>query len=246
MKYQSRAAVFCFFLLIEAALIFVPRLQSAQTPVYVYNSFGPGNTYVNYAYWGVHGASLPGGFVGHAESFVPTLSGNLGTLQVAIVQVSGGDGLANFFVAADNGGTPGIMLESFMNVVAPASGSSSFLVTMNSITQPLLQGGTTYWLCLEPADDTTAIGWFANSQGYVGEYAQESPPGAWAAAPVTFGANGVFDVSVTPVPEPALAGLLFLAVSCLSSLSVLSISVHDRKFGLFRRVTSKLFSPRIA
>ena len=97
-----------------------------------------------------------------------------------------------------------------MNVVAPDPSSSSLVVTMNSISQPLLQAGTTYWLYVEPAEDTTAIGWFVNNQGYANDYAQESPPGVWTSAAVLIGANGVFDVSVVPVPEPSVMGLVIL------------------------------------
>jgi PEP-CTERM motif len=217
MNSQSGASVLRFIRLAAVTLIFVSCVQSAQSSVYVYDSFGPGHDFVSYAYWGVDGASGSGGYVGHAESFVPTLSGNLDTVQVACVQLSSGTGLANFHVAADNGGTPGAMLESFMNVVAPASSSSFFLVTMNSITQPLLHAGTTYWLYAEPAENTTAMGWFVNDQGYRNDYAQESPPGEWTSASVTFGANGVFAVSVTPVPEPSM--LTLLAVGAMASLA---------------------------
>lgn len=216
MNSQKGVLVWRFTLFITAILTFAPCVQAVQPPVFVYNSFGPGNTYTTYADWGVSGASGPGGFVGHAESFVPTVSGNLEALQVAVGQLSSGTGLANFFVAANSGGTPGVKLESFMNVLASPSSSSSLLVTMNSITQPLLQAGTTYWLCAEPAQNTTAIGWFVNNQGYSNEYAQESPPGMWTSAPVTIGANGVFDVSVIPVPEPSIVGLAILGSGFVS------------------------------
>jgi len=213
MNTQSGASVLRFILLTAITLIFVPCVQSVQLPIYIYDSFGPGNDFVSYAYWGVSGASSSGGYVGHGESFVPALSGNLATVQVACGQLSSGTGLVNFYVAADNGGTPGVMLDSFMNVVAPAPGSSSLLVTMNSITQPLLHAGTTYWLYAEPAENTSAIGWFVNNQGYRNDYAQESPPGEWTSAPVTFGANGVFAVSVTPVPEPSMLTLLVVSAT---------------------------------
>lgn len=218
MNSQSGASVLRCILFTAVTLIFVSCVPPVQSSIYVYDSFGPGNTFDNsYAYWGVSGASGAGGYVGHAESFVPTLSGNLDAVQVACVQLSSGTGLVNFHVAADNGGTPGAMLESFMNVVAPASSSSSFLVTMNSNTQPLLHAGTTYWLYAEPAENTTAMGWFVNNQGYRNDYAQESPPGEWTSASVTFGANGVFAVSVTPVPEPSM--LTLLAVGAMASLA---------------------------
>ena len=214
MNSQNGALTLRLVLFSAATLIFFTCVQSVRSAVYVYNSFGPGNTFVTYADWGIQGASASGGYVGHGELFVPTLSGNLQSVQLALVTLSGGTSVANFYVAANNGGTPGPVLASFMNVVAPASSSGSFLVTLNSVTQPLLQAGTTYWLYGEPAASTTAIGWLVNNQGYANNYAQENPPGVWTSGPVTFGANGVFDVSVTPVPEPSIAGLLILGAGC--------------------------------
>jgi hypothetical protein len=214
MKSHTLCSIFRFILFTATTLTFAPCIHSAQPPVFAYNSFGPGNSYVTYADWGVYGASNPGGFIGHAEQFVPTLSGNLYTVQAAVGQLSGGTGLVNFYVAADNGGTPGATLDSFLNVLAPAPVSG--LVTMNSITQPLLQAGTTYWLYVEPAQTTTAVGWYVNDQGYANNYAQEGPPGVWSSAPITFGSNGAFDISVVPVPEPSILGLMILGAGSFS------------------------------
>jgi hypothetical protein len=213
MKSHAWCSVCRFILFTAATLTFAPCIQSAQPPVFAYNSFGSGNSYITYADWGVYGASGQNGFIGHAEQFVPTLSGNLQSVQAAVGQLSGGTGLVNFYVAADNAGTPGATLDSFLNVLAPAT---SALVTMNSIAQPLLQAGTTYWLYIEPAQSTTAIGWFANDQGYANRYAQEGPPGVWASAPTTIGSNGAFDISVVPVPEPSILGLMILSAGSFS------------------------------
>jgi hypothetical protein len=213
MKSQRRPSV-CFFVL-STTLIFASRAQSSQPPVLVFNSFGPGNSYITYADWGISGASgLSGGFVGHAELFVPSVSGNLYSLQVAVGQLSGGTGLVNFSVAADDGGTPGATLESFLNEQAPSPGSG--VLTINSITQPLLQAGATYWLCAEPAQSTTAIGWFVTDQGFKNDYAQEGPPGQWTSGHITFENNGAFDVSVLPVPEPSMMGLMILGAGSFS------------------------------
>src|SRR5215472_6300456 len=199
MKSQNRPSV-CFFALFTATtLIFSSRAQPTQSPVFVFNSFGSGNSYITYADWGISGASgLPGGFVGHAELFVPSVSGNLNSLQVAVGQISGGTGLVNFSVAADNGGTPGATLESFSNEQAPSPASG--VLTINSVTQPLLQAGATYWLVAEPAQSTTSVGWYANDQGFKNDYAQEGPPGQWTSGHITFESNGAFAVSVLPVP----------------------------------------------
>ncbi len=215
MKSRKRSSLYLFVLLTATTLIFASRAQLAQQPVFVYNSFGPGNSYITYADWGVIGASA-GGFVGHAELFVPSVSGNLYSLQVAVGQRSGGTGLVNFSVAADNGGTPGVKLENFSNVLAPSPASG--VVTINSITAPLLQAGVTYWLCAEPAQSTTTVAWCVNNQGYKNDYAQEGPPGQWTSGHILFESNGAFDVSVVAVPEPSSIGLTILGVGSFSLL----------------------------
>ena len=216
MNPHNRPSLRPFILFVAVTLSFATRVQATQAPVYVYNSFGPGNSFVAYADWGISGAGNPGD-VGHGESFVPGLTGNLDTLQVAVGQLSGGTGLVNFYVAADAGGIPGGVMESFMNVAAPASAS---LVTMDSITHPLLQAGANYWLYAEPAQNTTTVGWFVNNQGYANRYAQEGPPGVWTSAAVVVGSNGAFDVSVVPVPEPSVMALAIfgLGLFCLRRL----------------------------
>src|ERR1700726_174811 len=99
MKSQKRPSVCLFVLFTATTLIFAPPVQSDQAPIFVYNSFGPGNSYVTIANWGVLGASA-GGFVGHAEFFVPSVSGNLYSMEVAVGQRSGGGtGLVNISVA---------------------------------------------------------------------------------------------------------------------------------------------------
>ena len=118
----------------------------------------------------------------------------------------GGSGLSNFSIAQDNGsGIPGAILENFANVL-----NADGLLTLTSIVQPLLQAGTTYWLCDEPTADNSSNGWYYNNQGQANGFAFERSQGGWSAISSPAPNSGVFRVSVTPVPEPSAMALAAL------------------------------------
>jgi len=173
------------------------------SPVVVFNSFGPGNTHTTTG-WGVSGAGYSGGYRGQAEWFVPGISGDLSSVEVALFRHSG-SGLSNFYLTQDNGGIPGPILEVYLNVL-----STGGLLALNSVNQPLLDAGAKYWVCAEPADSTTSSGWYENNQGLARGFAFERSKWGWSftadAVP-----NAAFRVSVTPVPEPSTWALLVLA-----------------------------------
>ena len=81
-RYRTGAIRFPLF--VTLALLFNPGLRSCATTVYVYNSFGPGNTYNSGVVWAVSGAAASSGYRGQAEFFVPSISGSLSTIQLAI------------------------------------------------------------------------------------------------------------------------------------------------------------------
>src|SRR5438552_3307127 len=90
-------------------------------PVVVFNSFGPGNTFNTTIGWGVSGGSSSGSYRGQAEWFVPGTSGNLSSIQLAMFRGSG-SGRSNFYIAQDNSGIPGDILETYPNVLSPNGG----------------------------------------------------------------------------------------------------------------------------
>ena len=185
------------------------------SPMVVFNSFGPGNTYVTTVGWGVEGASVTAGYRGQAEWFVPGVSGSLSIIQLAMFR-SSGSGRSNFYLAQDNGGIPGTILESYLNVFSPGG-----LLTLTSTAQSLLQAGNEYWLCAEPADSTTVSGWYYNNQNQANGFAFERSPWSWSAFTdaAHSPSSGVFRVSVTPVPEPSIAGLAILGIGLLTRSS---------------------------
>ena len=184
---------------------------SAQGPVYVYNSFGPGNTYEYGGGWVVAGSDgIPGGtgYLGTAEYFVPDISGNLNEIQLATFFMSG-SAVCNFYIAQDNGsGIPGAILESFTGVPTPNG-----ILTIDSVAKPFLQSGQKYWLCDEPAYANTGTLWMLNTQGVANDFALETAEWAWHPASPDGATDGVFSISVIPVPEPSAAALLLSATA---------------------------------
>jgi hypothetical protein len=205
-RYTGPAALLIFVL--SSVAFPASSQENLLSPVVVFDSFGPGNTYLSSVVWGVSGASTSGGYRGQAEWFLPGISGNLSSVVLATFR-SSGSGRSNFYLAQDNGGIPGTILESYLNVQNNPNG----LLTLTSAGQPLLQAGTKYWLADEPADLTTVNGWFENNQSFTNGFAFERSQWGWQAA--DHAASGVFRVSVTPVPEPTAFALIGLGVCLL-------------------------------
>jgi len=206
--------------------------SAVETPVVVFDSFGPGNTYNTGVAWGIYGTGISAGYRGQAEWFVPTISGNLSNFTLATFKVAG-TGRSNFFLAEDSGAsTPGTILESFLERTITANG----LMTVNSTSAPLLQAGTKYWLCQEPTDASTQNAWFQNNQNYHPGFAYDR--GAWGWSFVESGfapPSGVFRVSVTPVPEPSLLGFLIPGGWVLLKCRQRSVAVACLRVALLAR-----------
>ena len=192
----------------------VPAARAVVPGEVAFSSFGSGNSYSTATVWGVSGASTSGGYRGQAEFFTPSVTGYLTGVTLATYHVSGSS-LGNFFIAQDNGsGAPGAILETYDNIVNNSRG----LLTINSVTDPLLLAGTQYWLCDEPAAANSYNGWYYNNQGYDNGFAFERGEWSWASIPGPAPASGVFSVNVTPIPEPTgmVLGLLGATV-CLAA-----------------------------
>lgn len=178
----------------------------ATTPVYVYDSFGPGGSYSN-LHWLIEGSSGSEGYQGHAESFVPAISGYLSEIQLATLPETGSPN-SNFSIAEDNGsGLPGTILESFNNLQNPIG-----FMTINSVTTPLLQAGQTYWICDQPSAANTVTSWYWNSQGLTGNdaFATTGTGESWNNGGAAGTGDAVFAVTVVPIPEPSTASLILL------------------------------------
>jgi hypothetical protein len=173
----------------------------------VFDSYAPGNTY------DIAGLALTVGN-GYTEGnlFRPTLSGYLLQIDFALGYMVGSN-TVDIQLRADNGGTPGALIESYNALLVtntyPSQGS---VVSAISTLQPVLQGGTPYWV-LVSADARSNDPWYLNSVGMTGPYYMIGPsaPGG-AISTDTLGTFRVIDDVI--IPEPAAAVSVLSALCC--------------------------------
>ncbi len=187
---------------LAAAVSFVSASAAAQV---IYSSLGPGDSFSNDGAASVAGAdSVPGGYQSMANMF--TVSGGdcqLGKIEVALFINSGANSIV-VSLAADNGGIPGIAIESFSisGLMSPYPGS---ILSVSSSTHPSLSDGLSYWVVLEAGAADTAAGWCDSLPHVDGTAAWDGGAG-WKTT-----SNGVQAFRVNAVPEPATVSFLVLA-----------------------------------
>jgi hypothetical protein len=160
-----------------------------ELPAPVFSSFGPANSYMPAPGWAA-------GTCAHGESFVLSRSGALSAIEIAIepdgmpegYESKAGD--ATVFLAQDQSGCPGPVLERF-RVKAVAMAHSKNPAVLESIARPFLQAGVTYWLC---AGSSGGWGWHNNPRGFIHASACEREPNKWISG--GNGPNGAFSVTM--------------------------------------------------
>lgn len=203
-RYRLRSVAFLFASVLAGAVL------PSRAGIVVYDTFGPGDSYLGGG-WSILGAGVSFGPQSVAASFTPGVSGNLEAVTLATFHSFGTDSML-VQVIEDSGGLPnGSILESFS---APLSGGVHLL---NSVGNPLLSAGTTYWVAVLPGASDSNGAWNLNNQGLTGPLAFESGSG-WIG---DGGALPAFRVEVTEVPE--LEG-----TACMAALGLLG-------FGFWRR-----------
>jgi hypothetical protein len=169
-----------------------------------YSTFGTGNSYdASHGAYGI-GSGMTAGIL-----FTPTISGLLSQIDLALAYDTGSR-TVNVQLAADNGGTPGAVIDAFTvtlttQFVGGTSNATGAYVTAISTARPVLSSGTSYWL-LATADASTHAAWYYTNTGIQSlRYSTVTVPNVFMdTAPA-------FDVWEDPLssPEPSttLAGL---------------------------------------
>jgi hypothetical protein len=217
-----------------AASVFSAVLWSATIahadPFVLFNTFGPGGTF-NLS--GGHtvladatGLTQFRGRIDTANGFQVSSGSRLDSVQLALSLVpqstffpertqfvSVGQS-ADVLLLSDAGGAPGSVLESFhLNSVA----DTPAVYTLASHSQPMLLGGSRYWLAVSTGPEPTLITWHSAGQPISGLVGQQIDEGPWRVVNL-FGPNGVdafrvFGVADTsPTPEPSTLLLVFSAL----------------------------------
>ncbi|MCW5964865.1 MAG: PEP-CTERM sorting domain-containing protein [Bryobacterales bacterium] len=189
----------------------VPGLASTL----VYSSFEPEDTFSGG--WSIGRASITFS-QDIAVSFTPGFDGSLHSIQVPIWHATGPNEY-EIRVAEDSGGIPGATLELF----AKSFPASSTMVTLNSVENPMLSAGSTYWIWMTAVNLEETRG----SWGYVGNKQHEfsywlSSNGDWRVFEAADYLNSLpnaggpaFAVYANGIPEPStilltLGGLVAL------------------------------------
>lgn len=183
-------------LLIGAALIVpmvcitlsVPKLTGSfsespgteMTTFDLFTSGGSGFRLGEYGYF-INGSNdVPVAYAARAEWFVPSVSGGLSTLQIALQRERPGP--VNIVVARDDKGQVGKALERFDNVLPPIAApgrQQGTLLLVRSKARPSLRAGSKYWLCIEPASTTTYAVWWPTLLPLTDDFLDSTDPGKW-------------------------------------------------------------------
>jgi hypothetical protein len=160
MKSPNRIAA---FFLIAASFTLVAT--SARADQVTFSTLGPGGTYLDndvvpiYNVTGVSNQDI-------ANSFVPTISGDLSSISVAVA-LAGPPYDANFVLRLEANNPAGgplfsapLVTSPILTATLPLDASDTALTTFTYTGPEIsLTAGTTYWLDLAPADTNSVLYW---------------------------------------------------------------------------------------
>lgn len=158
--------------------------------------------------WEIGGTTTTAEFVAVADPFSPTITGAVGSIDIALSAISG-TGLVN--VAIETGTVPTTVIES-VTVAAPAVASA---VNVASILHPALTAGNNYWLVVTTTGNLVTDWWvniFPRNTDF--EF-----PGGGGWENNTAASWGAFDIQ-SAVPEVSsgwLSGIGMLALAAISA-----------------------------
>jgi hypothetical protein len=190
--------------LLAAAGCIAAATSASADPV-AFDNFGPGDSYSNAGRWvGTIGPST----TDLASSFVPTQSGEIAALALALVSEYGGANTFTLSIRLDASGPNGALLwqSDFPDAWIAPFGSVLDL----SIAGPAVTAGMLYWLVVE-TDAPTFYTWQSNTTNDTGPIASRLDGGGWAVTPDASRSA----LRVTLVPEPGTAGLFALGLALL-------------------------------
>lgn len=204
------------FVTATAALLLLLAAQRPSASQVLFSNFGVGDTFDTVLGW-TQGYDTPPHVQGH--DFSPSSTAQLNSVEIALNLASGPQTGILLKLFSDAAGQPGALLEQWdisgmLGYVFTTTG----IVTVSSVSKPLLTAGTTYWLVPFVPTSTHAV-WNWNSLADRGSIASTTNNGTtWTVN--TNHVRGAFRVvGGAEVPEPgawafivagATGGLLLL------------------------------------
>ena len=203
------------FLTLLVAGLALAALRPASAQITVFDDFGPAGAYNTASGYIIAGPKTVGNPQDIAMSFTNSTGFAIALTKIKIqldTAAVSPDNKVTVNVYSDSANTPGSILESFTGVVVPATPGSGSIsaITLNSVSNPLLNNGTQYWIGViaTPVNLNVIDFWRLNSTGTFGTVAQRAGAGgAWASAPQR--TMAAFSVGGT---APAPGSLLTLGI----------------------------------
>jgi len=191
--------------------------SSAGAQIVVFNNFGPGDAYSTSLGW-PEGTAFGTSYI-QGEQFMPSASGKLDKIELALGLISGTN-FAKVYLVGDSSGQPdtGNVLESWTTTSMGPFGSNNPPLVFPSVAHPMLGNGTPYWIYVDATGNTpiTYAVWNWNSTNGTGNHAKSTNSGVtWF---VANGTQGAFRVTVqspggaTPVPAAPVVSAIGAAV----------------------------------
>jgi hypothetical protein len=161
------------------------------------SNFGPGGTFnPSIGYGLVYPAQMAYPFTVSAGTNYAFVSAAL-----ALSKGIGTDNSVTISLAADGGGVPGSILETFNVIgVLQTYPNDTVPVKVTSAAQPLLKAGSIYWLIISAPSSGNGVNWqTANILTTPDLQATRLPPSPWTASPLLYGYNNPGALSVNGV-----------------------------------------------
>jgi hypothetical protein len=140
--------------------------RSIGSPIVIYDNFGTNQSFNQLQAWSVNGPSTIGPEA-VALSFTPSTALTFDAVLLPLASFAGTNSVI-VSLAPDVNGHPGAApLETFPLAGLP-NPSAPTVFQLNSVLDPVLTGGNTYWITVFPGASDTQVGWFENSTGALG------------------------------------------------------------------------------
>lgn len=208
--------------LIIGCLVAISPFAHAQSTTVAYSTFLEApqrfGQQPSFGYYG--GAQVTTSIFG--VSFVPTISGNVSDVWIAVGSSLSdvGTDIFDLYLATSGSEMEPETIFASAEIQGELSKRESVVHIPSDSQSIFIEQGKMYWMLIAPGLGTPEVGWLGGPPneppGSYSAYPDSGSPTGWFVSPIN--SNGAMRVDVTPVPEPStyllmLIGLL-LTLSC--------------------------------